>query len=82
MSKDPRHSPATPRRSGRPHEDETEAAAAEGICAPPEEIARYIAAFSAELSLLAKRSKFDLLAYLLDIATLEATQLAQQETGR
>jgi hypothetical protein len=42
----------------------------------PEETARYIAEFSAELSYLARRSKLDLLAYLLDMARLEASGLA------
>ncbi|MBM6594175.1 hypothetical protein [Microvirga pudoricolor] len=44
----------------------------------PEETARYIAEFSAELSYLARRAKLDLLAYLLDMAKLEAAGLARK----
>jgi hypothetical protein len=36
------------------------------------ETAQYIAEFTAELSYLARQSKLDLLAYLLDMARLEA----------
>jgi hypothetical protein len=43
----------------------------------PEETARYIAEFSAELSFLARRAKLDLLAYLLDMARLEAIRTVQ-----
>jgi hypothetical protein len=38
------------------------------------EAARYIAEFTAELSAIAKHSGLDLLAYLLDMAHLEATR--------
>lgn len=40
--------------------------------ASPAEAARYIAEFTVELSALAKHSRLDLLAYLLDMAHLEA----------
>jgi hypothetical protein len=43
-----------------------------------EDTARYIAEFSAELSYLARRAKLDLLAYLLDMARLEASGLARK----
>ena len=39
--------------------------------------AHYIAEFSAELSSLARQSRLDLLAYLLDMARLEATRVKQ-----
>lgn len=41
------------------------------------ETARYISEFSAELSYLAREAKLDLLAYLLDMARLEAVRLLQ-----
>lgn len=42
------------------------------------EAARYLAEFSGELSSLAKQSRFDLLAYMLDMARMEATRLADE----
>jgi hypothetical protein len=48
----------------------------------PDETARYIAEFSAELSYLARRSKLDLLAYLLDMARLEAASLAKKPSSK
>ena len=45
----------------------------------PEETARYIAAFSAELSALARKAKLHLLAYLLDMARLEASRLSKDD---
>ena len=47
----------------------------------PDETARYIAEFSAELSFLARQTKLDLLAYLLDMARMEAIRTIQT-TGR
>ncbi len=44
---------------------------------PPAETARYIAEITAELSFLARRSKLDLLAYLLDMSKLEAVRAMQ-----
>ena len=41
------------------------------------ETAQYIAEFSAELSSLARKPKLDLLAYLLDMARLEAIRTVQ-----
>jgi hypothetical protein len=41
------------------------------------ETAQYIAEFSAELAYLARESKLDLLAYLLDMARLEASRSVQ-----
>jgi hypothetical protein len=43
-----------------------------------DEMAQYIAEFSAELSFLARQTKLDLLAYLLDMARLEATRTVQR----
>jgi hypothetical protein len=43
------------------------------------ETAQYIAEFSAELAYLARESKLDLLAYLLDMARLEAIRGVQTE---
>lgn len=40
----------------------------------PADAARYIAEFAAELSLVARHARLDLLAYLLDMARLEATK--------
>jgi hypothetical protein len=59
-----------------PHDDDPDAAEAEygsstsGMSTA--ETAQYIAEFTAELSYLARQSKLDLLAYLLDMARLEA----------
>jgi hypothetical protein len=41
------------------------------------ETAQYIAEFTAELSYLARQAKLDLLAYLLDMARLEAGRTIQ-----
>ncbi|WP_162820218.1 hypothetical protein [Microvirga calopogonii] len=46
-----------------------------------QETAQYISEFSAELSYLARETKLDLLAYLLDMARLEAIR-ALQATDR
>ncbi|WP_112663641.1 hypothetical protein [Microvirga flavescens] len=48
--------------------------------ASSEETALYIAQFTAELSYLARRANLDLLAYLLDMARLEASRSAPQGT--
>jgi hypothetical protein len=45
----------------------------------PAETARYVAEFSAELSYLARKANLDLLAYLLDMARLEAIRTAQTD---
>jgi hypothetical protein len=46
------------------------------------ETAQYIAEFTAELSYLARRTKLDLLAYLLDMARLEAARALQAENRK
>ena len=43
------------------------------------EVARYIAGFTLELSSLAKEAKLDLLAYLLDMARLEADRVGREK---
>ena len=43
----------------------------------PAETAQYVAEFSAELSYLARNANLDLLAYLLDMARLEAMRTVQ-----
>lgn len=48
----------------------------------PAEIAHYIAEFSAELSFLARQARLDLLAYLLDMARLEAVRTVQTDRKR
>ncbi len=63
-----------------PH-DELDAADVGGNIGPSSmstaETAQYIAEFTAELSYLARQSKLDLLAYLLDMARLEAGRAIQ-----
>jgi hypothetical protein len=47
--------------------------------ASPLETAKYIAEFTAELSFLARETRLDLLAYLLDMARLEAIRSVQAD---
>lgn len=42
------------------------------------EAARYLAEFAGELCSLAKQSRFDLLAYMLDMARMEATRMEEE----
>jgi len=44
-------------------------------------LATYIAAMSGDLALMARRTKFDTLGYLLEMARLEAENIAQKGTG-
>jgi hypothetical protein len=77
MPKDIRHPPTTSAAPGRPRP-------VPGLSAgqsSPGEVARYIAEFSAELSFLAREAELELLAYLLDMARLEAVEVARQEGG-
>lgn len=63
-----------------PHDEQDEAEVLTGRAAAgmsTAETAQYIAEFTAELSYLARRSKLDLLAYLLDMARLEAGRAIQ-----
>ena len=50
-----------------------------GAAADPAEAARYIGAFALELSSLAKRSRLDFLAYLLDMARIEAERIGSRD---
>lgn len=78
MSKDPRRPPSAPVRPPGPSGvSQGTSAGPDREPVSPEEVARYIAQFSAELSSLAKDVDFSLLAYLLDMARLEAMQIAQ-----
>jgi hypothetical protein len=49
--------------------------------ASPAETAQYIAEFTAELSFLARRGELNLLAYLLDVARLEAVRTLQARSA-
>ncbi len=49
--------------------------------ASADETARYIAEFTAELAFLAQQAELDLLAYLLDMARLEATRSTRSGAG-
>lgn len=42
----------------------------------PAEVAEYVAQMSSELSAMARRARFELLAYLLEMVRLEATRCA------
>ena len=44
---------------------------------PPAETAQYIAEFTAELAYLARKANLDVLAYMLEMARLEAMQTAR-----
>ncbi len=75
MSKPPRRVHAAP----SPHDQEADAPAGgvrqDGMSAL--ETAQYIAEFTAELSYLARQTRLDLLAYILDMARLEAARVVQ-----
>ncbi len=76
MSKHPTRALRVP----SPHDEPDEVGLATGTSVSnmsAAETARYIAEFTAELSYLARRSKLDLLAYLLDMARLEAGRVIQ-----
>lgn len=67
-------------RTPSPHDETDEAGVTTGVPASSmstAETARYIAEFTAELSYLARQSHLDLLAYLLDMARLEAGRVIQ-----
>ena len=71
MSKSPRQS------LNAPPPDETETVPSGRASMSAQETAQYISEFSAELSYLAREMKLDLLAYLLDMARLEAIRTLQ-----
>ena len=82
MSKDPYRPPKTSVPAQQPNKRE-------GLGGPgpvpsaaatdPAEAARYIEAFALELSSLAKRSRLDFLAYLLDMARIEAERVGSHD---
>ncbi|HZW46937.1 MAG TPA: hypothetical protein VFF61_05390 [Microvirga sp.] len=77
MSKDPRRVLPAP----SPHDQEA-ADTARGLGKggmSTAETAQYIAEFTAELSYLARQTRLDLLAYLLDMARLEAARAVQAD---
>jgi len=75
MSTNPRHS-----LSIQPP-GEAENTLSGGAKMSAQETARYISEFSAELSYLARETKLDLLAYLLDMARLEAIRAVRATDG-
>jgi hypothetical protein len=76
MSKAPARSNKAKSTNERPA---NAAVAKPGISDSPSETAKYIAEFTAELSFLARQTKLDLLAYLLDMARLEAIRAVQPD---
>ncbi|HEX2134405.1 MAG TPA: hypothetical protein VHG30_00650 [Microvirga sp.] len=81
MSKEPTRPPKTsPPTPAEPNQ--TGGPTREGNLRPretdPAEAARYIEAFALELSSLAKRSRLDFLAYLLDMARIEAERVGSR----
>jgi hypothetical protein len=61
-------------------QDEADVASGPGVSSMSKaETAQYIAEFTAELSYLARQFKLDLLAYLLDMARLEAGRAIQAD---
>jgi len=57
--------------------EQAEETAPPRAAASPAETAQYVAEFSAELAFLARQARLDLLAYLLDMARLEAIRVTQ-----
>ena len=74
MSKASRRSLKAPSPKEQPQAEEPGSLTAD---LSADETARYIAEFTAELSFLARKTKLDLLAYLLDMARLEAIRTVQ-----
>jgi len=77
MSKAPRHALPAP----SPHDEEVydKASSSGKARTSVAETAQYVAEFTAELAYLARQTKLDLLAYLLDMARLEAARAIQAE---
>lgn len=75
MSKSPRQILKVPASDDRQGASEERSTSHEGMTAS--ETAQYISEFSAELSYLAREARLDLLAYLLDMARLEAIRTLQ-----
>jgi hypothetical protein len=75
MSKTPRHALSAPSPHDQEVADQAPNLDKKGMSAA--ETAQYIAEFTAELSYLARQTRLDLLAYLLDMARLEAARVLQ-----
>ena len=83
MSKDssrPSKTPAGPAESSKKPEGTGKGTVQPARATDPVEAARYIEAFALELSSLAKRSRLDFLAYLLDMARIEAERISGRGT--
>lgn len=78
MSKTPRHVPDAPLSYDQDIADTDQSLEGHNMSAA--EAAQYIAEFTAELSYLARQTKLDLLAYLLDMARLEATRALKSQS--
>lgn len=57
--------------------EQDESAGADSLGSTPAETAQYIAQMMAELAVIARRARFDLLAYFLDMARTEAAAQAR-----
>jgi len=77
MSKAVKH----PSKAKEPQEPTSVSAPRPQDGAVADETARYIAEFTAELAYLAQQAELELLAYLLDMARLEATRSIRPGTG-
>jgi hypothetical protein len=75
MSKPPRQSLKAQPPKDQPVTGETAGLSQAGMSAA--ETAQYISEFASELSYLAREAKLELLAYLLDMARLEAVRALQ-----
>jgi hypothetical protein len=75
MSKAPRRTFSAPSPHDQEVADQAPNLDKQGMSAT--ETAQYIAEFTAELSYLARQTRLDLLAYLLDMARLEAARVLE-----
>lgn len=80
MSKDPRSVPSAPLLHDQELGDEVSRVDQGDMSSA--EAAQYIAEFTAELSYLPRRTRLDLLAYLLDMARLEAARAIQADNRK
>ena len=80
MSKDPSRpsKPSVPAQEPPKREESGPGLVPSAAATDPVEAARYIGAFALELSSLAKRSRLDFLAYLLDMARIEAERVGSR----
>jgi hypothetical protein len=77
MTKAVRRSGKAPSTNDQPQAEESAPLGRNAMTAA--ETARYVAEFSAELSYLSRKANLDLLAYLLDMARLEAIRTVQMD---